>query len=255
MEKFIQHIAKKAGDAVLKRFGKEGVHYAKSKRLWYVVTKGDLLSERIIVSAILKKYPEHGIISEERGSVNEGARYVWVIDPIDGTLNYSRGVPAFGVMVCLVHRGEVILSAINLPATGELFFAQVGKGAYRNGKRIKCSQAKKLSETFGTGSTSISKRAARFMTNLIKISRNERTMFGSFASMANNACYTAAGMRDWMVSMNGSIWDFAPAYLILKESGCRVTDAKGKLWKFGMLEIVAANPTLHRQLLKLTKNL
>lgn len=254
MERFIQQIVKKAGGAVLKRFGKEGVHYAKSNRVWDVVTKSDLLSEKIIVSAIRKKYPDHSIISEECGSVNKGAEYVWVIDPIDGTLNYSRGVSAFGVMACLVYQGEVILSAVHLPATKEFFFAKAGKGAYRNGKRLRCSKAKKLSTSVGTGSASVSPRSARFMKNFIKMGKGGNTEFAGFASMANNACYTAAGKRDWIVSVNGSIWDFAPAYLMLKEAGCKVTDMRGKPWKFGMLEFVAANPVLHKQLLKLTKN-
>src|ERR1700690_2607989 len=95
---FIKKIAREAGAAVLKRFGKDGVHYMKSANRFDVVTKADLLSDRMIVSAIKKHYPEHGIISEESGNVNEGAEYVWVVDPIDGTLNFSSGVPLFGVM-------------------------------------------------------------------------------------------------------------------------------------------------------------
>ncbi|MDP2649046.1 MAG: inositol monophosphatase [bacterium] len=254
-EKFIQDVVREAGDAVMKRFGKDGVHYTKSDRIWDVVTKSDILSEKIIISRIQKKYPEHSIISEERGDVNEGAEYVWIIDPIDGTLNYSRGVPAFGVMVCLVRSGEVVLSAINMPATKELFFAQAGKGTYCNGKRVRCSEEKRLPNSFGTGSTSMSERSARFLTNLIREGDGTHMMYGSFASMANNACYAASGKRDWIVALNGNIWDFAPAYLMLKEAGCKVTDTKGKQWRFGMLEFVAANSALHKQLLKLTKNI
>src|SRR3989344_7418089 len=166
MEKFIQKMAREAGVAVLKKFGKIGVHYKKSDRVWDVVTKADLLSEKIIMSAIRKKYPDHGIISEESGSVKEGARYVWIIDPVDGTLNYSRGVPTFGVMIGLVRDGEVILSAINLPATKEFFFAKAGNGAYLNGKRIHCSRVKDLKKTAGVGSSSLHMRNARFLMNL-----------------------------------------------------------------------------------------
>lgn len=253
MEKFIQAIAKKAGDAVLERFGKVGVHYSKTDAIWDVVTKADLLSEKIITSAIRKKYPDHGIISEEEGSTKEGAEYVWIVDPIDGTLNYSRGVPMFGVMIALVHRGEVILSSINMPATGELFFAKAGRGAYLNGKRIHCSSSKNFSQTFGMGGSSLRPRTAHFLRNLLRTKESKRMMYGSLGGPAN-ACYVATGQRDWLVSLSGQIWDFAPEYLILKESGCKVTDTRGKPWKLGMLEMVAANPTLHKQLLKLTKN-
>ena len=254
-EKFIQDIARKAGDAVLKRFGKDGVHYMKSGHLWDVVTKADLLSEKIIVSAIRKNYPDHGVISEECGVINEGADYVWIIDPIDGTLNFSRGVPLFGVMICLVHKGDILLSAINLPAEHELFFAKKGGGAYKNGKRIHCSRPTKLSETFGAGSARLDGRAAAFLSALIKAGRNQHIQYASFFSMAVNACYVASGKRDWCVPLAGSIWDFAPAYLILKESGCKVTDTKGRPWKLDMLEMLAANPVLHKKLLKITKNI
>ncbi|MEK7480354.1 MAG: inositol monophosphatase [Patescibacteria group bacterium] len=253
MEKFIQQITKKAGATVLRRFGKDGVHYTKSHERWDVVTKADLLSEKIIISAIKKTYPSHGIISEESGRINENAEYVWIIDPIDGTLNYSSGVPMYGVMVCLVHKGKVILSAIDIPATREFFFAKAGSGAYLNGKRIHCSKGRNLKSTFGVHGTTLAPRTIHFLKNVLQCAEGGYMLLGSFASPAN-ACYVAAGKRDWIVSLNGQIWDFAPEYLILKEAGCRVTDTKGKPWKLGMLEMVAANPTLHKQLLKLTKN-
>lgn len=253
-DSFIQKIAKEAGAAVLERFGKDGAHYTKSKRIWDVVTKADLLSEKLIVSHIQERFPNHSIISEESGNINEGSEYVWVIDPIDGTYNFSSGTPLFGVMVCLVHKGDVILSAINIPATRELFFAKTGKGAYLNGKRIHCSSRSDIRATFGNSSTSLSLRSKRFLKNLLSISGEGGLMNGSFGSMANNACYVAAGRRDWMVAVNGSIWDFAPVYLMLKEAGCKVTDTKGNPWTFGTLEMVAANPRLHTQLLKLTRN-
>lgn len=252
MDKFIQTITKKAGAAVLKKFGKVGVHYTKSHERWDVVTKSDLLSEKILITAIRKRYPDHGIISEESGETNTDAEYVWILDPIDGTLNYSLGVPAFGVMVCLVHGGKVILSAISMPATKEFFFAKSGYGAYLNGKRIHCRMSGRLQSSFGVHGTTLNPRTTKFLHNMLRFSKKNHILVGSFSSPAN-ACYVATGQRDWIVSLSGQIWDFAPEYLILKEAGCKVTDAKGKPWKLGQLEMVAANPALHTQLIKLTK--
>ncbi|PIR83636.1 hypothetical protein COU18_03055 [Candidatus Kaiserbacteria bacterium CG10_big_fil_rev_8_21_14_0_10_51_14] len=254
MDKFIQDIAREAGEAVLKRFGKDGMHYMKSQHVWDVVTKADLAADKLITSRIIKRYPTHGIISEESGVRNEGAEYVWIIDPIDGTLNFSKGIPMFGVMICLVHKGKVVMSAINMPATKELFFAKVGTGAFLNGKRIHYSRRSTLDQSFGFGSSRMGERNGAFLGNIIQQQKKHNIQFSSFACMCANACYTAAGRRDWIVSLAGQIWDFAPAYLILKESGCKVTDTKGNPWKFGMLEMVAANPRLHKQLLKLTRN-
>ena len=251
MDSFIQTIVKAAGRAVLKHFGKAGVHYTKSHARWDVVTKADLLSEKMLIAAIQKKYPNHGIISEESGEKNSSAEYVWILDPIDGTLNYSLGVPSFGVMACLTHKRTPVLSAIAMPATNEFFFAKAGKGAYRNGKRLHCAKSKKLETTFGMHGTTLNPRTTRFLRNVLGMTSRGHMLTGSFSSPAN-ACYVATGQRDWIVSLSGQVWDFAPEYLILKEAGCKVTDTKGNPWRLGMLEMVAANPVLHKQLLKLT---
>lgn len=251
---FIQSIAKEAGDAVLELFGKEGVQYMKSERLSDSVTKADFVSENIIVSAIKKKYPEHSIVAEEGGEENGETEYLWAIDPIDGTQNFATHIPLFGVMICLIHRGEVILSVIYMPATHELFFAQAGKGAYLNGERIHCSEKKTLNNTSGSSSSTLGGKAITFMRNILDVTEKDRIQLRSIGAFSVNACYTACGRRDWYVPLAGSVWDFAPVSLLLKESGCEVTDAKGNPWKIGDLEMVAANPTLHKELLKLTAN-
>lgn len=254
MDRFIQQIAREAGEVVLKRFGKDGVHYTKSAHRGDAVTKADLLSDKIITTAIKKKYPTHGILAEESGKWQEDSDYIWTIDPIDGTLNFASGVPLFGVMIGLVHRGIVILSAIYLPVSGELFFAKKGKRAYMNGKKIHCSRTSNFSLSAGIGPTWLRPRFVKFMTHLIKESKDKHMVFNGFSSMAIDVAYVATGRRDWFVSFNAGTHDFVPSALLLKEAGCKVTDTKGRPWKFGMLEMVAANKTLHKQLLKLTKN-
>ncbi|MBI4093831.1 inositol monophosphatase [Candidatus Kaiserbacteria bacterium] len=254
MEKFIQDITKKAGTAVLKQFRNVGVKYMKSDDLWDCVTQADLDADRIIVSAIKKKYPSHGIISEESGEYYPDSEYVWIIDPIDGTRNFATHVPLFGTMVALAHKGDVMLAAIDMPATNEFFFARAGKGAFLNGKRIHCTKTDTLSRSAGYGGSSLRHRTRKFLRNLVKSRTTKQTIIGSFACCANQ-CYVAAGRADWVVSLSGKIWDFAPVSLILKEAGCTVTDVSGRPWTLNALEIVAANPVLHKQLLKLTKGI
>ncbi len=253
MERFIQQVTREAGAAVLKRFGKDGLHYSKSAHRSDAVTKADLLSDKLITSRIKKRYPEHGIISEESGSYKIDAEYVWVIDPIDGTLNFSLGVPMFGIMVCLTRRRKVVLSAVYLPVFDEMFFATSGKGAFLNGKKIHCSRVPGLNDSVGVGPMSLRGRSLRFFRALLSEAKQKRIVMGPLGSMAVNACYVACGRRDWMIGLLGQTHDFAPVSLILKEAGCKVTDTKGKPWKFGTLEMVAANPRLHKELLKLTK--
>ena len=255
MDKFIQQIAKEAGNATMKLFGKEGVQYMKSDNAWDCVTRADILSVKIITTAIRKKYPEHGIISEESGGINEGSDYVWIIDPVDGTLNFSRGVPLFSTMIALAHKNRVILSAIYFPATKEMYFAKDGKGARLNGKKIHCSRKKELRSSVGSGFSSLRKDAVQFIQNTLLTKDAEYMIFNTFGAISVNACYVASGRRDWVVPLHGALHDFAPVSLMLKEAGCKVTDIKGKPWKLGIRGLVAANPVLHRQLLKLTRNI
>src|SRR3989338_5119797 len=161
MDKFIRQIAKKAGAVALTRFGKDGALYLKTRNRLSVVTKADLLAEKIIISAIRKRDPDHGIISEESAHHRPDAEYVWIIDPIDGTLNFSTGIPLFGTMVALAHRGKVILSAIYLRVTNELFFAKKGKGAYVNGQRIHCSRHSDWATSTGVGPSGLRTRAGQ----------------------------------------------------------------------------------------------
>src|SRR3989344_6444134 len=253
IDSFIKRITKKAGKAVLKRFGKDDVHYYKSKHAYDAVTKADLLSEKIIIPEILEKYPAHSILSEEEGEINSGSDYRWIIDPIDGTMNFASSVPMFGIMVCLAHKNVVKLSAIYLPVTDELFFAKAGKGAYLNGKRIYCSETKSLDTSTGCGFVGSRKRTMNFVKKLLGVVRGEGLFLNSFGCISMNSCYVACGRKDWAVSLYGEIHDFAPTYLILKEAGCTVTNCRGEPWKVGDNEAVAANPVLHKKLLKLTK--
>jgi len=252
MDAFIKKITKEAGKAVLKRFGKDGIHYSKSKHAYDVVTKADLLSEKIIISAILKRYPTHSILSEEEGEINAGSDYRWIIDPVDGTMNFASSVPMFGVMVCLAHKNTVVLSAIYLPITNELFFAKAGKGSFLNGKRIRCSSTTSLDASTGCGFVGSRKRTLHFVKKLLGTVRGEGLFLNSFGCISMNSCYVACGRKDWAVSLYGEIHDFAPTYLILKEAGCTVTNCRGEPWKMGDNEAVAANAHLHKQLLKLT---
>ncbi len=255
MDAFLQQLIREAGEIVLARFGSDGAHYMKSDHPGDVVTLADLHADEFITSKIRAAYPDHGIIAEESGVVNAGADYVWIVDPIDGTMNFARQVPMFGVMICLVHKGEVILSAINIPAMGEVFFAKTGEGTYLNGKKVACSTLPTLHQSAGAGSARIQGRMGEFVRILLTVDPNYNVQFSSFGCMAVNACYVAAGRRDWVVPLAGQVWDFTPVSLILREAGCTVTDTKGNPWKMGMTDMVAANPQLHKELLQLTRDI
>lgn len=251
MDKFIRAAAKEAGKYAMARFSKHRLVRHKSASPWSIVTDVDIATEQLLIKRIRTAYPGHGVIAEESGRVRANAEYVWVIDPIDGTLNFASGIPLFGTMLALVHKGEVVLSAIYLPLLDELYVAKKGKGAHLNGTRIHASRTKKFTNSRGVGFSSIRMRTAPFIVRIFKAIGQEHVVFNSFGAISVNACFVACGRRDWIMAPHGELHDFAPTYLLLKEAGCSVSDAAGKEWKFGAQGIVAANPVLHRQLLKL----
>ncbi len=250
METFIKQITQKAGDAILKKFGKIGVKYTKENAT-DVVTEADLISNKIIIDAIKKKYPTHGIISEETGEYQRDAEYCWIIDPLDGTRNFSTKTPMFGVMIGLARNGEMELATIYNPCTNELLFAKKGKGAFLSGKKIHCSEHKTWKDSWGLATVSISEKNLPHMQKLLNYSKKEKFWMNALGSSAISTIYQADGRRDWRISADGGVWDYASPALILKEAGCVVTNLKGEPWTIQDQGFLVANKYLHPTLLKI----
>jgi fructose-1,6-bisphosphatase/inositol monophosphatase family enzyme len=253
LEKFLKDKIVEAGHATYKLLGKTGVKYTKENSM-DVVTKADLLSNKIIVNAIKKNFPTHGIISEEQKDENINNEYVWIIDPIDGTLNYSRGIPLYGVFIALAKNKEIIMGASYLPAFKELYFAQKGKGAFLNGRRVKCGNTKTIVESYGMIGSVWRKGRDKLTNNILSLIGDKTAWIGSLGSAAVNAGHVSCGKKDWTIMRGGGIWDYAAAVILLREAGCKVTKYDGSEWKFGDKEIVAANPILHKEVLRITKD-
>lgn len=251
---FIKSITKKAGDASLSLFGKVGAHHYKSQNLSDAVTKADLRAEHIITSAIKKKYPSHGIIAEESGTYRSDAEYVWVIDPIDGTLNFASKIPLFGTMVALARNGRVELACIYLPCTKELAFARKGKGAFLNGKRMRCSKQKEWGKSRGCVAQSLRRATIPFLEGVIARAKRKPCVVNAFGSVAVKAIYVADGRSDWFAFKGiGGTWDAAAPSLILEEAGCKVTNAQGKPWRVGDIGLIAGSAPIHTRLLSIAK--
>ena len=247
MDKFIQNIAKQAGRSLLQRFHKVGVKYTKAN-ITDVVTEADLVSNQIIIEAIKKKYPSHGIISEETGGFQENAEYIWIIDPLDGTLNFASGIPLFQVMIGLAYKNKMQLAVVYDPLHRELYFAKAGHGAFLNGKRIKCAAKKEIYGTYGYPDFPISESNLKIINNLLKI--NKGIWFSGIVSIVSQVA-VAAGRTDWYISRGGPVWEYAQIALIMQEAGCRVTNFSGRKWRLYDKELLATNKYLHPKLLKL----
>lgn len=249
METFISSTIKKAGAKTRQLFGKVGVKYTKSDEN-DMVTEADLASNKIITNAIKSKFPDHGIISEETGTLRPKADHQWIIDPIDGTRNFATGTPLFTLMICLAVKGEVRYAACYNPVTKELVYAEKGRGVFLNGKRVRGSATKKWNRAWGIIGSCMTPFRAKLFGKLYRYLEKFPCWVGNYGSIGLNSIYLATGRRDWLLTHGAGIWDYAPTSLILQESGYIVTNLKGKPWTLQDREMLAANKYLHPILLK-----
>lgn len=251
VERFIKKIITQAGKETLKLFGKTGVKYTK-KHIADVVTEADLISNKIITSAIKQKFPSHEIISEETKNNGKITEYTWIIDPLDGTRNFVTKTPLYCILIALTKNNEVVQSAAYLPYFDELYYASKGKGAFLNDKKIHCNNQENFYRSYGTGASTTKKN--NFFKALLKSETKTNFWINDFGSLAINALYVADGRRDWFFTTRaGGVWDLAAVYLILKESGCKVTNINGKLWALNYMNMVSANPKMHTKIMNIYK--
>lgn len=235
-----------AGRIALERFGKSRVVFSKDRAS--VATDADLGVEKYLVEFIHKTFPNHRILAEESGKIGIGGDYCWVIDPIDGTRYYDRGVPIYSVAVALEHQGEPVLGAIYFPSLNELYTAAKGMGTKRNGEIVKCSNVTKLEDALVAveiparhDQSEEIERAIELVRKMVISCQRVRIMgLSSFAM-----CQVAHGGFDAYVNLGSAAkhWDIIPGTIIAQESGAEVS-RQGQI-------VVAANPHLHETLIDL----
>lgn len=254
IDKFIQDIAVQAGKITLKYFKNTEIAYTKRNPL-DIVTHADLAVNKYLITEITKKFPNDKIVSEESDTKNPDALSSWIIDPIDGTLNFSRGIPVYCILIAHATKKVIDYGVIYDPIHKDLYFGQKGKGAYLNNKKIKNSSKPEIDDTVGLTNSRIDKTYLKIIKQLnTKPLANKITLM-SINCLGLSAAQVAAGKRDWLISTGaGGDWDYAAGIVILEESGCKVTDIEGEPWESGCKTIVSANPLLHKKLIKAINN-
>jgi myo-inositol-1(or 4)-monophosphatase len=212
------------------------------------------MSEKAIIEVINSKYPDHGILGEEGGIKNDGSEYLWIIDPLDGTVNYAHGFPFFSVSAALSIRKEVVLGVVYSVVLNELFTAVKGKGAFLNGKKIKVSGVKRLDAAFiSTGFPySIHEKPGSQFKHFEKICRKCQAVRRA-GSAALDLCYVASGIFDGFWEKDLHPWDTAAGKLMIEEAGGKVTDYQGKKFDIFNNEIACSNGIVHKEFIKLLK--
>ena len=220
-----------------------------------IVTDADLAAQKAILQIIKAHYPDHDILSEELAHKPEGhSDYCWIIDPLDGTTNYSRRYPSFSVSIAVSFKGEVILGVVYDPFRDQLFRAQRGEGAHLNGERIRVSGRESCSEALiGLDWARRPKERAEVVRLVEAIAPLVRTL-RTPGSAILGLCYVASGWLDGYLNITLKPWDGAASSLIIREAGGKVTDLAGRPWHLDSPQCLASNGLIHQELLRMLES-
>ncbi|NCP63871.1 MAG: inositol-1-monophosphatase [Paraglaciecola sp.] len=243
--------ARAAGTIISRGFENQSDLMTQAKGDNDYVTRIDREAEQAIINKIKQSYPEHSFVGEEGGVVAGDDDYKWIIDPLDGTTNFIKGIPHFAVSIALMHKGRLDQAVVFDPIRSELFTASKGAGAQLNGYRIRASKAKELSQTvlatafpFKNKST-----APQFMQSFSKIFAEAGDIRRS-GSAALDLAYVACGRYDGYWERGLKPWDIAGGELLVREAGGLVTDFAGGNDPMHKGEIVAGAPKVVQALVK-----
>jgi myo-inositol-1(or 4)-monophosphatase len=246
-------LAKQAGALCLELQNNLGDVKYKSKK--DVVTRADIASEKLIVEGLRSAFPTHSIRTEEAGVI-EGAdpRYCWIIDPVDGTVNFSRGIPFWGISIALHFEGKPLVAVVNLPRLGEVFTAVKGGGAFMNGRAIHVSdEADPVHAIVSNGDFNVGIPEKINPQNSRNFAREAEVFerVKCFGSAVVEGCFTACGRIDCFVMTMSYPWDIAAIALIVEEAGGKSTHIDGSPMQFVDGEqVVFSNGILHEILVK-----
>lgn len=242
--------ARDAGNIMQQHFN--GTYKISSKNsINDLVTEVDKLSEAAIVKDIRAQFPDHDILSEEAGELAGNSAYKWIVDPIDGTVNYAHGVPVCCVSIGVEKEGSIIMGAVYNPFMNEFYFAEKGKGATLNDKKIFVSENKNIESAFlVTGFPyqweDMKNDPMEIFSYFVKQGSPVRRM----GSAAIDLCWVACGRFDGFWEHNLNAWDAAAGFLIVEEAGGKVTDFKGDVYSPYQRKLIATNGFIHKDLLK-----
>ena len=242
---FMVELAEKSGDFVRPLFGSPGL-VVETKSDLSPVTAADRGAEELMRALIAKKFPAHGIIGEEFGSERADAEFVWMLDPIDGTKSFITGVPLWGTLIALLHRGQPVLGCIHQPVLKQLMLGD-GAATTLNGRAVRCRACTRVEDA--TLLTSDPFNPAKYQ---------QRAAFEALAHRAKlvrtwGDCYgyllLAGGWADVMLDPIMNPWDIAALVPIVRGAGGMITDWRGGPPFPADSTMACATPALHAQLI------
>jgi len=242
--------ATQAGGKILQEYFNGSFQIDSKSTVNDLVTEADKQAENAIIDTIRATYPDHYILSEEAGEISTASNIKWIIDPLDGTVNFAHGIPLCCVSIGVEQDGEMILGAVYNPFMNEFFFAEKGAGATLNDQPIRVSGKSHLANAcLVTG----------FPYTWEEQDNDPVTVFGRFirqglplrrlGSAAIDLCWVACGRFDGFYEHKLNAWDSAAGFIIVEEAGGKVTDFSGQRFSPHQKKIIATNGKIHSELL------
>ncbi len=250
----IINISKEAGAIIREGFGTKLTLEYKSN-ITDFVTNIDKAAERKIIDFIKKEYPTHNIVAEESGVENNNSDFTWVIDPLDGTMNFAHGLPIFSVSIGVMKGNEIIVGVIYDVMNDMIYSVEKGSGAFQNDRKISVSETTDLEKSLlVTGFPYNIKENPEFaierFTKFLQSARGVRRL----GSAAIDLCYIANGTFDgfWEVSINA--WDICAGHLLIEEAGGKMTNFVGQKIDYSKqsgIKMLATNGKIDKQMIEL----
>ncbi len=231
--------SEKASKILIRDFGEVEKLQVSKKGPTDFVTNADLKAEKIIIEELKKARPNYSILSEENGiEINKDKNNTWIIDPIDGTMNFLHGIPHFAISIALKTNNEIVSGLIFDPIKDETFYADKDNGAFFNNHRTRVSKKNKINEClFATGG---------------KINKQPDLQFRKSGSAALDIAYVAAGRYDGYFQHNLNLWDIAAGIILVKEAGGIINDID--LTQTKNLDVIASSLNINQKMIEKIDN-
>lgn len=245
--------AAKAAEAIILNEFSKTTHAFDDKPDNTPVTESDKKSEARIKEVILRRFPNHGFLGEETGNSNSNPDFTWIIDPIDGTKNFVRGIPLFATLIALMHQNQLVVGISNAPAMKECVYASLGNGAYQNDKKISVSKVNTLGRAY------IGHAGIKYFKNINREEGLQTLIDSSWGSRGIGDAWAyhlvAQGKLDINIEAKVKIWDIAAPIVIIREAGGKVTDIEGNPITINSTSCLATNGLLHKNVVSVLNNI
>lgn len=248
-----REVALKAGDVLVDRFDK--VKKVSFKGRGNIVTDVDTYVEGEVFAILRGEYPDMGLLGEESAASSGNEGYTWIVDPLDGTRNYASGIPFYSVVVGLAFDGEALVGVNYDPVRNDVFEAERGKGAFLNGKPISVSEKSRIEDCILGMDLSYDNVGA---VNGLEVVRSIWPGMQTARIMGSSALgisYAAAGRTDLYFHHQLAPWDQVAGVLLVEEAGGIITDRTGNRAGLHSDGLIASNPTLHAEFMRITEGM